>query len=159
MKKRFFTGIFLIGCMAFFAGCLKNTPYVTTINPSLTANIGTYDFTAATVVPSILDTQVHDTSTTLIITAYTSDNTSIHDKIVLTIFNYKDAVKLYSVVRQECSAYYLHGGVMSVAASGLGSAGVISVTHVTSNSLIGYFTFTTTDGIVVSNGTFNVGKP
>lgn len=159
MKKSFFTGIFLISLVVLFAGCIKNTPYVTTINPSLTANIGTYNFTAATVVPSTLDTQVHDTSTTLIITAYSSDPTAIHDRMVLTIYDYKEKVQLYSIVRLEATAYYYHSGITSVASSGVSAAGIISVTHITSNSIIGYFTFTTTDGIVVSNGTFNVGKP
>ena len=159
MKKGFFLSIILISCFAIFSGCIKNTPYITTIDPSLTASIGTYNFTAFTVIPSTLDTQVNHPGTTLIITANTSDQTSIHDKIVLYIHNYKGATGTFSFVRQEAAAYYYHSGIYSVAFGGTGSSGIISITHINSNNIVGYFTFTTSDGVYVENGTFNVGKP
>jgi hypothetical protein len=158
MKKVFLQSALLISCIAIFSGCIKSTS-VTTIDPSLLATIGTYNFTASTVAPSTLDTQVHDTTTTLIITAHCSDINAIHDKIVLYITKYKGITGTFSFVRKEAKAYYYHNGIYSNAFGDATSSGFISVTHVTSNSIIGYFVFTTTDGLFVQNGTFNVGKP
>lgn len=137
-----------------FSGCIKNTPYITTIDPSMTANIGTYDFTAATVTPSTLDTQANDTATALYITGKTADPTSPYDKIILSISDYKGLTGTLSIVQGQASATYIHSGVVSYALGG-----VVSVTRITSNSIIGYFSFSTQDGINVTNGAFNVGKP
>ncbi|MCW3121421.1 MAG: hypothetical protein JWQ38_913, partial [Flavipsychrobacter sp.] len=68
MKKGHFLAIILLICVAVLSGCIKNQPYVTSVDPSLTASIGTYNFTSATVVPSTLDSQAHDSITGLIIT-------------------------------------------------------------------------------------------
>jgi hypothetical protein len=152
-KGRLF-GIILVSCFAILSGCIKNQPYVTTINPSMTASVGTYDFTAETVVPSTLDTQIHDSITGLIITGNTSDQTAHKDKIVLFITKYKGVTGTFSIVQQQAGAYYLHSGIKSIALGG-----VVAITHVTSNSIIGYFSFTTNDDINVQNGNFVVGLP
>jgi hypothetical protein len=159
MKKGFFLSVILVSCFAVFSGCIKSTPAVTTIDPSLTATIGTYNFTALTVVPSTLDTQIHDSTTTLIITAKTSDITAKGDEIVLHITKYKGVTGTFSVIRGEASAFYYHNGIYSTAFGDSGSSGIISITHVTSNSIVGYFVFTTSDGLYVQNGVFTVGKP
>ena len=154
MKKAVFAVVLLMGCCAVFSGCIKNTPYTTTIDPSMTAAIGSYNFTAASVTPSTLDTQAHDTATALYITGKTSDVTTPYDKIVLCITDYKGLTGTYSIVQGHATATYYHSGLVS---SALG--GIVSVTRITSNSIIGYFSFSTQDGINVTNGTFNVGMP
>ncbi len=154
MKKGRFLALVLVCCFAVISGCIKNQPYHTTIDPSLTADIGSYKFTAETVYPATLDSQAHDSITGLLIIAKTSDQTAHNDKIVLYVNKYKNVTGTYSVVRSEAGAYYLHSNVKSVAA-----AGVVSITHIYSDHLEGYFSFTTTDGIVVKNGAFSVGKP
>lgn len=154
MKKGLFSVFIIVSCIALFGGCIKNTPYVTTINPSMTAKIGTYNFTAETTVPSTLDTQIHDTTTLLYITGNTSDPLTPRDKIVLGITKYRGITGTYSIVMSEASALYYHSGVVSAA-----SGGVVAITRITANSIIGYFSFTTYDGLSVTNGDFNVGLP
>jgi hypothetical protein len=159
MKKVVFTVVVLLSCVGLFSGCIKNGASVTTIDPSLTASIGTYKFTSSTVVPSTLDTQsqetsVYDSVENLFITGYTSDLVFTRDKIVLNITKYRGLTGTFSIVQGFANATYFHNGVVSPAAGG-----VVSITRITSNSIIGYFQFTTTDGITVTNGTFNVGKP
>ena len=159
MKKGFFLSVIVLSCLVVFSGCIKNTPYVTTVDPSLTATIGTYNFTALTVAPSTLDTQIHDSTTTLIITAKTSDITAKYDKIVLYITKYKGVTGTFSIIRGEAKAYYFHNGIYSTAFGDSGSSGIVSITHITNNSVVGYFVFTTSDGLYVQNGVFTVGKP
>jgi hypothetical protein len=154
MKKAVFAVILLISCCVIFSGCIKNTPYITTIDPSMTASIGTYNFIASSVAPSTLDTQARDTATVLYITGKTSDVTVPYDKIVLSIPDYKALTGTYSIAHKEASATYYHSGLISSAIGG-----IVSITRITSNSIIGYFSFSTADGINVTNGTFNVGKP
>jgi hypothetical protein len=159
MKKAVFSVIVLVSCCAVFCGCIKNTPNVTTINPFMTATIGTYNFTASTVVPSTLDTQTqktstHDTFDVLYITGNAENLLATHDKIVLSISRYRGLTGTYSIVKSEAGAAYYHGSVISPAVGG-----IVSVTRITSNSIIGYFSFSTSDGINVTNGSFNVGKP
>lgn len=120
----------------------------------MTANVGNYFFNAATVAPSTIDTQIHDTTTALIITGASSDPNFTRDKIVLSITKYKEKTGTFSIVQGQAGAYFLHGGVYNVAVGGL-----VAITKVTSNSLIGYFSFTTSTGLSVANGNFNVGKP
>src|SRR6185437_15891989 len=115
MNKGRFLAIMLISSIAILSGCIKNQPYTTTIDPSLTASIGTYNFTAATVVPSTLDSQAHDSITGLYITGYTSDQTAHYDKIVLFIAKYKGITGTYSIVQQQAGAYYLHSNIKSYA--------------------------------------------
>lgn len=127
-----------------------------TINPSMTAHIGTYNFVAISVVPSTLDaqTKVNDTATTLFITGYTSDPVYPHDRIALTITNYKGVPGTYSIVEGQASGVYYHSVFTSFALGG-----IVSISKVTNTSLIGYFSFNTQDGLAVQNGTFNVGLP
>ena len=159
MKKAVLSVIVVIACCVLFSGCTKNTPQITAINPSMTASIGTYNFTASTVVPSTLDTQKQekgliDTVENLYITGHTSDLVFVWDKIVLNITHYDGLTGTFSIVQGQANATYYHNGVTSKAIGG-----IVSITHITSNTIIGYFSFTTSDGISVTNGTFTVGLP
>ncbi len=154
MKKGFFSVIVLLSCCFFISGCIKNTPYVTTLNPYLTASIGTYNFTANTVVPALLDSQLYDTSYTLIITGNSAEYVNPYDKIVLTISKYRLITGINSIVQGQATANYIHDGI-SYPASG----GIVAVTKITDNSIIGYFSFTTASGLNVTNGAYCVGKP
>jgi len=119
----------------------------------MTANIGNYDFIASSTVPSILDTQIHDSTTTLIITGYSSDPNYPHDKMVISVTKYKAVTGTWSIVQGQATGTYYHNGYVYPALGG-----VVSISNVTSNSLIGYFSFNT-DSLSVSNGAFNVGQP
>ncbi len=155
MKKGIFSVIILFCCSLVFSGCIKNTPYVTTINPYLTASIGTYAFTSATVVPATVDSQLNDTSTALYITGNSSDVAFPHDRIVLWIQNYKGLTGVKSIVAGSAGAYYVHDNNPPDLALG----GIVAITKITSNSITGYFNFNTASGLVITNGLFTVGKP
>jgi hypothetical protein len=90
----------------------------------------------------------------LFITGYSADPVYPYDKIVLTITKYKGVTNTFSIVQGQASATYYHSATVSYAAGG-----VVSISKVTSNSVIGYFSFNTSDNIAVTNGAFNVGKP
>lgn len=154
MKKSFFL-VFAVAaiCLA-IGGCIKSTPYVTTTNPSMTADVGSYKFIASAVTPATIDTQVTDTSTTLVITGYTSDRINPYDKIVLYINNYKGATKTFSIVQGQANAVYYHGVL-----TGLATGGVVAVTTVSTTVLSGYFSFTTSDGLSITNGKYVVNLP
>ncbi len=154
MKNGIIALMVFAGVTAMFSSCIKNGPMVTTITPSMTANIGSYNFTAASIVPSTLDSQVNDTSTTLIITGNSNDQAYPRDKMVLVINNYRGVTGLFSMAQGYAHAYYLHSGVRSDAAGG-----IVSITKITPNSIIGYFSFTTVDDQAITDGNFNVGKP
>ncbi len=154
MKKGFFSLMLLFCCTLVFNSCIKNTPYETTLDPYLTASIGTYNFTSKTVVPSTVDTQAHDSIVTLKITGNSSDLGYVNDQIILTISNYKEKITKYSIVQGEANAIYVHNGVADPAIGG-----IVAVTKITSNSLIGYFSFQTAAGTSVLDGAFSVGKP
>jgi len=154
MRKILLPIIILIACCAVFAGCGKNTgtgPY----KPFLTANIDAGgNFTAATVAPSTVDTQVNDTSTALVITGNSSEVLAFADKIILVVTDYKAAGSVFSIVQGHAAATYVHGGITDPAASG-----VVAITQITSTSIIGYFSFSTVSGVSVTNGSFSVAKP
>ena len=156
MKKGFFSIIILLGCCAVFSGCIKNKPGQLTIDPSMSANIGSYDFVAAKTVPSIIYSQHSDldTGTTLVITGYTSDPVSPRDRIVLTVTNYTGANSTYSIVQGQASATYYHGSAV-----GYALGGIVSIQKVTTTTISGYFSFNTQDDLAITNGLFNVGLP
>ncbi len=159
MKKLFLALVVLCGCCWLISGCSKNTPQITAINPSMTASIGTYNFTASTVVPSTLDTQSQqvgniDSVENLYITGHTTDLVYTKDYIRLQLTRFDGLTGTFSIVQGQAGAVYFHNGVMSTAIGG-----IVAVTRITSNSIIGYFSFTTGDGISVTNGTFTVGLP
>jgi len=135
-------------------GCIKNRPYVTTTNPTMTADVGTYKFIASAVTPATIDTQVFDTSTTLVITGYSSDRVSPYDKIELYIANYKGKTGVNSIVQGQAGARYSHGVNIGIA-----TGGIVTVTEVNSTTITGYFSFNTDDGVAVTNGKFAVSKP
>ena len=155
MKKGFFSVIvilFISGII--FCGCTKHPSTTLTTNPSMSANIGSYTFVAATVVTSILDTQAYDSTTTLDITGNTSDVAHPYDKIQISITKYKGAKGVYSIVESHASAFYLHSGKKSIALGG-----VVAITNFTSNTMTGYFSFNTTDTVNVVNGAFTANLP
>ena len=154
MKKGIFSVIILFVCAVAFSGCINTSPTSFTIHPSMSATIGNYNFVAASTVPSTLDTQVHDSTTELIITGYTSDPAYPHDKIVLSITKYKGVTGTYSIVQGQANATWYHSTTVSKALGG-----VVSITRVESNCLVGYFSFNTDDNQSITNGAFNVGLP
>lgn len=129
----------------------------------MTAQIGSYNFTAASVVPATIDTQVNDTTITLKIIGNSADRTSPRDQIILQITNYQGITGTFSIVKGEANAYYYHNGVTPGGVYGqifdTALGGIVAITHVNSNSIVGYFSFNATNGINISNGTFTVGKP
>jgi hypothetical protein len=154
MKKVVFSVLVMAACCLVFVGCIKNRPYVTTTNPTMTADVGTFKFVAAAVQPATIDTQITDTSTTLVITGYSSDRVHPYDKIVLYIANYKGVTGTYSIVQGQAGAIYYHG-----IATGRALGGIVSVTNVTSTLVTGYFSFNTDDGVAVTNGKYTVNTP
>jgi hypothetical protein len=154
MKKGFFAVVALLSCFIVFSGCNKNAHNVTTINPYMTANIGAYNFTATAVQPSTLDTQLHDTTTMLIITGFSSDLQYPLDKVVLSVTKYRGLTGTFSIVQGQAGAYFFHNNIKDDALGG-----IVAITKVTSNCLIGYFSFNTGLGSLVANGSFNVGLP
>lgn len=154
MKKSFLAIFLFLGSLGTFVSCIKNRPYETTINPSMTATIGTYNFTALSVVPSTVNAQVNDTATRLIITGNSSDAYKPFDKIIISIRKYTKTSNTYSIVSGQATGLYIHGGVMDTALGG-----VVSISRISANSIIGYFSFTTKSGLSVAQGNFNVGQP
>ena len=158
MKKVLFSVVLLFCCFAIFSGCSKGGSNATTIDPYLTAHVvnayGTYTFSSATVVPSIVDTQTHDTTTALVITGNFAGNVSFSDKIVLVITKYRNAAGVFSIIQGQANAAYVHDAVPDFA-----TGGVVAITNISSNSIIGYFSFTTLSGANITNGAFSVSKP
>lgn len=155
MKKIALMLVMAVVAAFVFTGCSKNRPYVTTITPSMTADIGGgYKYIASAVRPATIDTQRFDTSTTLLITGYSADPASSKDKIVLSISNYKGETGTFSMVQGLGGAVYTHGSMEDPALGG-----IIAITEVTTTTVSGYFNFNTASGVVVTNGKFTVGVP
>jgi hypothetical protein len=150
MKKGLLSLVILISTVALFSGCIKNGTN-RTIEPIMTASLGTYSFEAASVQPSTVKPQLSDSSTTLYITGIDFSN---NNKIVLGITKYKGLTGTFSLVQGTASVKYYHQGITST-----GTAGVVAITDVTANTVNGYFSFTTDDNLSITNGTFGVGKP
>jgi hypothetical protein len=154
MKKNTLVLLALICAYAAFSGCIRNTPYVTTTNPTMTATIGKYQFVASQVTSALLDTQRNDTTKTLIITGLANDRANPQDKIILAVTAYRGKAGTFSIVKGEASAIYNHGIQTGVAYSG-----IVSITQINANSIIGYFSFNTNDSLAITSGSYNVGKP
>ena len=73
---------------------------------------------------------------------------------MLFITKYKGVTGTYSIVQQQAGAYYLHSNIKSYALGG-----VVAITRINENTIEGYFSFTTNDGISVKNGLYTVGLP
>lgn len=154
MKKSLLFVLVAIGCVFAITGCKKNNATVTTLNPYMTATIGTYNFAAKTVVPALVDTQGYDSVSALYITGNTSDLVYVNDKIVLGVSRFHGVTGTFSIVQGQASAAFIHNGLNDVAVGG-----IVAITKITNNSLIGYFSFQTGSGVLVSNGSFSVGNP
>ncbi len=120
----------------------------------MTADIGTFKFVSSAVRPATIDTQIADTSTTLVITGYTSDRVNPYDKIVLYVANYKGVTGTYSIVQGQANAVYYHNGRVGVALGG-----IVAIKTVSSTLITGYFNFNTDDGVRLENGLYSVGTP
>jgi hypothetical protein len=155
MKKSLFTILTLVACCAIFAGCIKNQPYVTTINPAMTATVGTsYKFVAKFTQPATVDTLTTDSAYTLLITGYSSDPAGPKDKIVLRVSRFKGTTGLFSIVMGEAGAEYYHGS-----SKGTAVGGIVNISKINVYDMSGYFSFNTDDGIAITNGEFIVGLP
>lgn len=154
MKKFLVLAALAVGCGATFIGCNKNGGYVTTTNPSMTADIGNFKFISSAVRTATFKPQLPDTLNGLIITGYTSDNVNPYDKVVLYIRNYKRAAGTFSIVQGQANAIYYHNGLID---SALG--GVIAISEVTSTTTSGYFKFNTKYGSTVTNGNYVANNP
>ena len=158
MKKGFFSVVILFISAIIFAGCIKNTPYYTTTNPSMTAVIDSYTFVAGTVITATLDTQIHDSITTLIIKGNTSDHAHPYDYIQVAVTKFKETTGVFSIVQSQASAVYVHTGEYGVKTS-LALGGVVAITSYTPNTVIGYFSFDTNDTLRIRNGAFIANRP
>jgi len=158
MKKGFFSIVILLAGAVIFSGCIKNTPYNPTTNPSMSAVIGTYTFVAGTVVTATIDTQIFDSTTTLVIKGNTSDFAHPYDYIQVSITRYHGKTGVYSIVQSQANANYQHTGVYGVKNS-YALGGVVAITSITSNTIIGYFSFDTQDTLHIGNGAFIANKP
>ncbi|MCD6010807.1 MAG: hypothetical protein K0Q79_669 [Flavipsychrobacter sp.] len=154
MQKSLFSLLIAVCCAVVISGCNKNNSYVTTLNPYMTATMGTYNFTATTVVPSLIDTVSSDSVATLQITGNSSDQVYLNDKVVLYVSRFHGVTGTFSIVQGQANAAFIHNGTHDVAVGG-----IVAITKVTDNSLVGYFQFTTASGVLVSNGSFSVGNP
>jgi len=154
MKKGFFIVILLFIGGVIFSGCIKNTPYVTTTNPQMTATCGQYTFVASNVTTAILDTQIHDSITTLIITGNTSDRAHPYDKIQLSVTKFKNTTGVFSIVQEKANASFTHSGKVSYALGG-----VVTITSYTPQTIIGYFSFDTQDTLHIADGKFIANRP
>jgi hypothetical protein len=154
MKKVLISVFIVAAGIAVFSACNKNKPYITTNNPIMTADVDSFKFIASAVTPATIDTQLMDTSTTLVITGYSSDRVAPYDKIILSIANFKGATGTFSVVQGEAGALYYHSGVQDTALGG-----IVSITEVTSTVISGYFSFNTKGGVALTNGKYTVGLP
>jgi len=140
----------MAGFAIFFSGCIKNGTDLT-IHPSMTASLGTYTFSAATIQPSLSKPQLNDSTTILTITG---DEPSIYNKVVVYITKYKELTGTFSIADGKAGAVFYHNGIASTATSG-----VVAVSNVGANTITGYFSFATADGISVTSGDFVCGRP
>lgn len=155
MKQGFLFIVVLFMSGVLFTGCIKNTPYVTTTNPSMSAVIGSYTFVAKYVTSATVDTQTHDSTIALIITGNTSDVAHPYDKIQLIVNKYRpNTTGVYSIVQSQASATYWHSGIKSYALGG-----IVAITNYSSNIVSGYFNFDTQDTIHIGNGSFVANRP
>ena len=149
MKKSIFSIVVILSCGLIFAGCTKTgTP---TIDPSMSATIGSYTLNADYIEPRLLTSQVADTGTTLIIDGY---ERSSGDKIEITVTKYTGKPGTYSIVQGQASAYYLHNNVKYVA-----TGGIVAIKDASNNVISGYYNFTTASGVTILNGNYICGKP
>ena len=157
MKKIFFPVIILLVCFG-FNGCIKETPDTPTPNPYMNITIGPYIFNTSTVYPSTLSQKTNDTTITLFITG---EQLSTKEKIILTINNYKAKEGIYSIAAGEAEAKYLHytGTSTIVSNTSIAIGGVVVITKIVNDNIVGYFSFQTADGLDLTNGTYTCPAP
>jgi len=149
MRKALLSIVTVLGCYALFTACNKSS--VVNTQHSMTVLIDSSHFSAAIVTPSTTKGQVTDTATKLDISGYLP---STGEKMILSILKYKGQTGIFSVVKNEAQAQYIHNGFTSNAIGG-----VITITSITSNSIIGSFTYDTQDSLKMTSGAFNVSIP
>ena len=149
MKKGLLYIVALIGCIGLFSGCMKSGSS-NTIKSAMTTTIGAYTFNATTVTPGTVKPQLNDSATALVITGFDAVTGA---KIILTVTKFKGIDGTFSIVEGQAGAVYYHDGVYDIA-----TGGIVAINTV-SNVVIGYFNYTTPDGLNAVNGTFTVGNP
>lgn len=149
MRKGLLYIFTLIGCAAFFSGCLKHGTD-RNIETSMTASLGTYTFNASYVEPATVKPQLNDSATSLIIRGI--DKVS-GDEIDISVTKYKGMQGTFSIANGDAAATYYHSGIAYIA-----SSGVVAIKEVSGNAITGYFSFATAISSA-SNGAYTVGKP
>lgn len=150
MKKGIISIFVLVCCGFMFTGCEKEAKL--TIDPYMTATIGSYTFNAEYIQPALLKSQINDTGTTLIITGY---DRATHDTMIVSVTKYKGLPGTFSIVQGQANASYRHNGVRYDA-----TGGIVAIKEVGSNTLTGYYNFSTPVSTVsISSGTYVCGKP
>ena len=150
MKKSLFSIVIALCFGAVFSGCIKNGTD-RTIDPNMTATIGTYSYNADYIEPKLTKPQLNDTAITLTITSY--EKTTGY-KVMISVRKYLGKAGTYSIAQGEASAQYIHGGMTDIA-----SSGIVAIKEVGASTISGYFNFGTVTGISVANGGYVVGKP
>ncbi len=149
MKKVLFSVIILLCCGCLLQSCDKERTL--TIEPSMTATIGTAFFNADFVEPALVKSQINDTGTTLYIRGY---QVSTKDTIILSVTKYKEIPGTFSIVQGQASASYRHNGVRYDA-----TGGIVAIKDASGNVINGYFNFSTIGTTSITNGTFVCGRP
>jgi len=152
MKQAYFSLVILIACCGIFSACTKqNTNPIP--QPTMHAKVNADSFMAPVVVTYTSTSQLTDTSETLYIKGIGPYGTG--DEIILSITNYKNKTGVFSIVHGDATATYIHdNNVHSVAVEG-----VVAISRINTNTLTGYFNFSTADGISVSYGSFLIDTP
>ncbi len=150
MKKSFLYILIVVGISAAFSGCIKKATD-RTITPNMTVSFGTYAFSATDTYPTTITPQLNDSATSILVTGYDELTRS---KVIIGIRKFNPKGGTYSIIAGEASASYIHNGITSVA-----TGGIVAVKTVSSNTIAGYFSFTTSDGFSATNGIYEVGRP
>lgn len=150
MKKGIISVLVLI-CMGFmFVGCQKDTTL--TIDPYMTASIGTYSFNAEYIQPAFLKSQINDTGTTLIITGY---DRATHDTMIISVTKYNGQPGTFSIAQGQANASYRRNGTRYDA-----TGGIVAIKEVGAGTITGYYNFSTpVSTVAISNGTYVCGNP
>ena len=162
MSRLIYLLLLLIGASAMFTACTKNadssTP-VNAMNAVLTGNSqwvpgGTWTSTSATALTTMGNFTPAGYTKELFIAATQTSGTAIHGAIVLTIGDYQDSAKVFTIDNVNNFAEYLSLNPDTVLHTAI--YGTVSVTKGNDQTATGYFTFTCSDSTKVTNGVYNV---
>jgi len=145
MRKILTFSAVVMMCLVVFAGCSKKSSSST---PSYTmkATVGTTSFTAANCVASNVN------GLTAIIGWAGTSSTPAPPYIEIYLTGYNKTTGTFSLtgaLTANYASYYENSTTASVS-----TTGTLTIASASTTSIVGSFSFTTTDGTVVSNGTF-----